>query len=290
MHKDQEIHNQLQSELGIRPELLSELVQRVLFLIAQRLHEQNPDKDYVLVVYTGATAGFVQSFQAVELLMLSGLEVRIVLSDSAELLYGDKIKERLLSWPTARLTSGERWFCELKGAKGVIVPMLSVNALSKVSRLMADSLTTNLILQALFMGKPVVAAIDGCEPGNSDRQNLGLDRGNSALQQALGQLLIRLNDFGCCLVKSCDLGWVSKRLLTGKEDRSGGNSKPANTLLARGDSPEMAVTSALKAKMVDTALVRQALRENRVVKMSQGGVITPLALELAQKHGLQIIQ
>jgi hypothetical protein len=290
MHKDQEIQKKFQSEMGISPEFLSELVQRVLYLIAQRINEQNPDKEYVMVVFTGATAGFVHAFTAVEELMLSGLEVRIVLSDSAERIYGDIIKKRLLSWPTASLSSGERWFCELKGAKGVIVPMLSVSALSKVSRLMADSLTTNLILQALFMGKPVVAAIDGCEPGNSDRQKLGLDSGTPALQQALGQLLIRLNDFGCSLVRCHDLGWMSKRLLTGMEDRSEGKKKPENVLPVRQDSQEIAVSSPLSAKMVDSALVRQALRENRIVKIDQGGVITPLALELAQKYGLQIIK
>lgn len=290
MHKDQEIKELFRHEVGISPELLSELVQRVLYLIAQRLNEQNLDEEYMLVVFTGATAGFVQAFSAIEQLMLSGVEVRIVVSDSAQHIYGDKIKERLLSWPTASLSSGESWFCELKGAKGVIVPMLSVSALSKISLLMADSLTTNLILQALFMGKPVVAAIDGCEPGNIDRQKLGLDSGTPALQQALGERLIRLSDFGASLVKSRDLGWVSKRLLNGVEDVSRVKSMSENVVTIPLERNEAIVSSPLTAKMVDTAIVRKALREKRVINISQGGVITPLALEVAQKHGLQIIK
>jgi len=287
MTNDQELKVRFQSERGLSPELLSELVQRVLYLIAQRMSEGNNENEYVLVVFTGATAGFVQAFSAVEHLMLSGLQVRIVLSDSAREIYGDKIEERLLSWPTASLMTGETWFCDLKAARGVVVPMLSVSALSKISGLMADSLPTNLILQALFMGKPVVAAIDGCQPGNEDRMQLGLDSGTPALQKALGERLIRLNDYGCNLVKTSDLGWVAGCLL--------GNSVETNT-------KKEAITPAgiqiigdehagpLTAKMVDTALVRRAIREKKAIQLGASGVITPLALELAQQQGLQIIQ
>lgn len=286
MTRNQELKERFQSERGLSPKLLSELVQKVLYLIAQRMSEENDKQEYVLVVFTGATAGFVQAFSAIEQLMLSGMQVRIVMSDAAKAIYGDKIDERLLSWPTASLLSGETWFCDLKAAKGVVVPMLSVSALSKISGLMADSLTTNLILQALFMGKPVVAAIDGCQPGNDDRKQLGLDSGTPALQEALGQRLIKLNDFGCSLVKSGDLGWVSSCLMKNPVQPVM-NSENKTTTKTAMDTAEGGGT--LTSKMVDTALVRRAIREKKAIQLGASGVITPLALELAQQQGLQII-
>lgn len=285
MINEQELVESFSNKKAVNPELFSELVQRVLYLIAQRLHEQNEEEFYAIAVFTGATAGFREALASLEQLMMSGTEVRIVLSNSAERIYGERIRERLLPWPTASLSTGERWFCELEGAKGVVVPMLSVNTLSKVSGLMADSVATNLILQALFMGKPVVAAIDGCEPGNSDRKKLALDGGTSALQQALGERLLRLNDFGCSLVKSRDLGWFCGRLL---DEKNQPPVTPENKVIAPVKLPAATSDGTLSVTMVDAALVRQAVREKKNIKIGSGGVITPLALELAQQQGLQI--
>lgn len=269
----------------INPQLLAELVQRVLHLIARRLNEQSDTKHNVLAVFTGTTAGFKEALSSLEQLMLRGTALRIILSDSAERIYGDRIEERLLAWPTASLSRGERWFCELEQAGAVVVPMLSVNTLSKVSALMADSVATNLILQALFMGKPVIAAIDGCEPSNVDRKKLSLDKGTPALQQALAGRLLRLSDFGCNLVKSRDLGQVSGRLL-GKANQPACNQRGISSVPVA--PPQAVVPGILDANLVDTVLVRRAIREKKNITIGSGGVITPLALELAQQQGLQI--
>jgi len=290
MYKEQEIKDNFRSEKGMSPELLSELVQRVLYLIAQRLNEQKQQDEYVVAVFTGATAGFKEALSGLEQLMMSGIQVRIVLSDSAQCIYGNRIQERLLPWPTASLMDGESWFCDLKAAKGVVVPMLSVSALSKVCGLIADTLTTNLILQALFMGKPVVAAINGCEPGNSDRKTLGLDSGTQALQRALGEQLIRLSDYGCNLVRSSDLGRVCGRLVNEKSEKDDLSINPENKIISLQEIPEATNGGPLIATLVDAGLVRRALREKIVISIGARGVITPLALELAQVQGLQIIK
>ncbi len=285
MYMEKGLAEVFENRHAISTEQLSILVRRVLHLIAQRLYEQNGKDSYVIAVFTGATAGFSQVLSGLEQLMLTGTEIRIVLSHSAERVYGDRIEERLLPWPIASISTGERWFCELEGSKGVVVPALSVNSLSKISCLMADSVATNLILQALFMGKPVVAAIDGCEPGNKDRKTLALDNGTPALQQALGEHLLRLNDFGCTLVKCHDLGSFCSNVFAEKNEQ-----KITTDLYQAGQTKSSPAKTGgtLTATMVDSALVRRAIREQKTIKIGQSGIITPLALELARQQGLQI--
>ena len=70
------------------------------------------------------------------------------------------------------------WLKALKKARAVAVPMLSLNTLSKLSMLLADNTATNIVLHALLMGKPVVAARNGADPRDKGREGLGFHRGN----------------------------------------------------------------------------------------------------------------
>ncbi len=273
---------------------ISEVVRQVLYTIADR---KARDETYVLAVFTGATAGFKQALSSLEFLMLSGISLRVVLSESANHLYGDVVEKKLLAWPCADLLETRNWFDQVKQSKGVVVPMLSVNTLSKTCALMADSLAGNILVHALFSGKPMVAAIDGCVPDSEDRKTMGLDRGTHALQQALANRLVQLSDFGCCLARSQDLGGVTRRILGQKHfdgpDWGVKRSAPPLGVTDIGMDPHQKRILVSQARqiepvsLVNAAMVRSAQRNGGRIQTATNTVITPLARDLALKFGME---
>jgi hypothetical protein len=97
--------------------------------------------------------------------------------------------------------------------------------------------------------------------------------------------LIRLSDFGCSLVRSAELGGVCCKTFGEAQEKN----PPTTPVVSFPEPVAPQQDTPLIANMVDTALVRRAIRENRTIKTGARPVITPLALELARKHGLQII-
>ncbi len=274
---------------------ISEVVRQVLYTIADR---KACDKTYVLAVFTGATAGFKQALSSLEFLMLSGISLRVVLSESANHLYGDVVEKQLLAWPCANLLETRNWFDQVKQSKGIVVPMLSVNTLSKTCALTADSLAGNILVHALFSGKPMVAAIDGCAPDSEDRKTMGLDRGTPALQQVLANRLVQLSDFGCCLARSQDMGGVTRRIL-GQKHVDGpdwvvkSSAPPLGMTSDIGMDPNQKRSLVSQARqiepvsLVNAAMVRSAQRNGGRIQTAANTVITPLARDLALRFGIE---
>ena len=53
---------------------------------------------------------------------------------------------------------------ELKLTDLVIIPFLTRNTVAKIVNAMTDSMTTNLIFDAVLMNKPIIAVSDGADP------------------------------------------------------------------------------------------------------------------------------
>ena len=274
---------------------IGELVQRVLYAIAQR---QQNEKEYAIAVFTGGTIGLKEALIGIETLLVHGLSMRIVLSESARHLYGSVVDERLLPWPGVTLMEPEKWLIQIKKSTGIIVPMLSVNTLSKASALMADSLTGNIILQGLFMGKPLVAAIDGAVPGGAGRKALGLDSGSSGLHRAVAERFIQFSDLGGSLTWSSNLGVVGQGILMGETEIK--KTEQNSPLFTSGDQHKQTLSHKAfddvishiqkpsRVSVVDAATVRKANREGVAVQAMAGALFTPLAKELAQKYGTRV--
>lgn len=268
-----------------------DLVQKVLHAVALAMAAQKPDQ-YLLTVFTGGTAGFSQALSGLESLMLNGMKLRVVMSESAGFMYGDVVENKILSWPNACTMETGNWFAQVQKCTGVVVPMLSVASLSRVVTLAPDTLATNIILQALFMGKPVVAAIDGAAPGSADRAVLGLDQGTSALNAALARRLIDLSDFGARLTLSPDLGPVTLNAVEEKNVPVTGNISPAASSVVAVSGGNKAVSVPRRAnallRVVDASHVRVAKSTGGIITAAPGAIITPLAFELAKEWGIKI--
>ena len=99
----------------------------------------------------------------------------------------------------------------------MVVPLLSLNTLSKLALLTPDNTATNIILHALLMGKPVVLAKNGTDPKDKGREELGFHKGNAALTRAITERLQTINGYGCILTDTRDLEDTVKSLLIRKD-------------------------------------------------------------------------
>ena len=268
-----------------------ELVQKVLYAVAAAMTAQRADQ-YLLTVFTGGTAGLKQALAGLETLMLNGMTLRVLMSESSDHLYGDVVKNKIMCWPNACIMETGDWFSQVQKCTGVVVPMLSVASLSRVVSLSPDTLATNVILQALFMGKPVVAAIDGAFPGSADRAVLGLDKGTQALNAALARRLVQLSDFGARLTFSPDLGPVTLDAVENKGVSMGEDDLPVPAQkvpeLAPGAAAPSPQSTTAVLRVVDAGHVRMAKNTGGVITAAPGAIVTPLAFELAKEWGVQI--
>jgi hypothetical protein len=265
--------------------MIDEQIQRIVAEVISRLAPRlgaDGRRGYLIVVITGATAAFGEAVQQVRSLVLDGYRLRLAFSQAAEQLFGQLVRDELAGFPHVGLLEPARWLAALAGARAVVSPLMSVNTLSKVSLLLADDLVTNLILHALFMGKAVVVARDGADPTGSGRSALSFDKGRGALNEALFNRLQIVADYGCRLTEVQRLRETVNSILTNEADSGAKASDPAFQ-----PTPPRCNYS---GRVVTAADIRHARRFGGRVRISSGSVITPLARDLAVKHGVALVE
>jgi len=262
-----------------------ELLQRIVSLVMERLVARFADgsRGTLVVVFTGATVAWSEAVLQLRSLILDGFRLQLCFSQSAAQIYGASMEDQLKGLPHITSVPQDKWFGALKDARGVVVPLLSVNTLSKLSLLIADNPATNLILHALFLGKPVAAAGDGVDPGpDSGRRRLGFRYGTPALEQAVRQRLKTLESFGCRVTRTSDLRSAVNALLPVDKRKE---SEPSN---AGGGSVRSRIRH--RKKTVTAVDVVHARSLGADLILPPGSLVTPLARDLASQHGVTIIR
>jgi len=233
------------------------------------------DRGDVIVVFTGATAGFTQAIQQVRSIVLRGFRVQLVFSRGAETLYAPVIWEQLEGFPHVAPLDEHNWPHVLKEARAVVVPLLSVNTLSKLSLLIADNLASNLVLHALFMGKPLIMAQNGVDPTDKGRVQLHFDQHGPALAAAIWERLQVIRSYGCQVI---DVSQMSVALEAALQTRpASGRSSGATNGTARKAS------SVHNGKIITAADVLYAQQLGVPIRLQHSTRVTPLARDLARK-------
>jgi hypothetical protein len=256
-------------------------IQRIVAEVLKRLLPQmgaNGERGNLIVVFTGATAGCTEAIQEVRSLVMKGFHVQLAFSRGAELLYGPWIWEQMEGFPQVDPIEESKWLRTLKDSRGVIVPLLSVNTLSKLSLLVADNLASNLILHALFMGKPVILAQNGVDPSDKGRVELHFDKCGPGLAAAIEERIEGVRSYGCQVL---DVAQVSAALESALEQKPAAVQKNGR---ANG------AASRPKGNIITAADVLQAQQTGRQIVLRSSTVVTPLARELASKHGISLAQ
>jgi len=257
-------------------EQIQRLVAEVIKRVAVRL-EADGDRGLIIAVLTGATVEFDEAVQQLRQLILQGYQIQVALSQAAEGLYGQVLRDRLEGFPYSDRIDSVKWFSALHDARAVVVPLLSVNTLSKLALLIADNVPANIVLHALFMGKPVIAARNGVDPHSEGRKKLGFDQGTAALNAAVKDRLATLSDYGCRFTDVEKLGEAVKSILELKHQR---HLKHSIT-----SGPPRPLSN-IRQKVITAAQVTHAHRAGSGLEISSGCLVTPLARDLASRLGV----
>ena len=254
---------------------IKEIVSEVISRLAARLGAAG-GRGMLIMVFTGATVGLAEAGYQAGSLILSGFQLKLAFSEAGERLVGTWLRNHLSCFPQVSDVSSSKWLSELREARMVVVPLLSVNTLSKLSLLMADNLALNLILQGLFMGKPVLVARDGADPAGPGRRKLGFHQGRSELSRAIFERLKTIEGFGCTLTDIQRLKYAVSNFLSGRGDQT-----PEEFQKGFSESRPAIEHSGTVLTAADIA---RASRSGADLKISTSCLVTPLAREWALQH------
>jgi len=252
--------------------LVHEVVRRVVLGLGA-----DGSRGSIAVVLTGATSGFTAVPPLLRRLVLDGFRLELAFSPAARLLYGETLQEALAGFPHVSALEEDHWLTALKKAKAVVVPLLSVNTLSKLASLIADTLPGNLLLHGLFMDKPVLAAIDGVHPDDKDRKRLGLKSENTALRAAVLDRLATVARYGCIL---SDLRSLYEKI---HQVLDAWPSIPAEHPV-----PNFGKQTWARRPVITATDIRLIADSKGVLTIPADALLTPLARELAEREGLEI--
>lgn len=262
-----------------------EQIRQVVAEVLKRLLPQigaDGERGTVIAVFCGATVDYDGAVQQIRSLVMQGYRVQILFSHGAEVLYGKYLWDQFAGFPYITPFDEVKWLNSVKECRGVVVPMLSLNTLSKLSLLIADNLANNIILHALFAGKPVVLAREGVDPSDPGRKIPHFDHCGPVMAAAIEERLRLASGYGCRVV---EVSQLSEALASALEKKKTGKA-------ANGHANGAVRTAGVKAKsnIVTAADVMQAGHDGSQLKISAKTVVTPLARELANKYGVCLLQ
>jgi hypothetical protein len=226
-----------------------------------------------VAIFTGGTIGCEQSLAELQKLQDLNFRLTVVLSPTAESIVGsDKIKGNLGRDIDIITTQSPYPGKVLREAAIVLVPVLTQNTAAKLAHSLADTLATTLIMQALMMGKPVVAALNAADPADSWRAKADMGKSPPGLAQALRGNLRKMESYGIQLVQVEQLAAHSQKILDSNVN------KPVS-----GEQT--------KKKVIDAETIKAAVSNgDKSITASRTMIVTPLARDVAREYGIEIVR
>lgn len=235
--------------------------------------EPAPPACKVIAVFTGGTIGLEQGIRELRCIQAGNAEITVVLSRAAEEIIGSKqIQDELGSAVTIVNSYCPYPGKKLREADIVLVPVLTQNTAARLAATLSDTLPTTLIMQALMMGKPVIAAANAADPQDGWRLDK-MGKTGPALTQALQANLRKLENFGVRLVQVQELAGTLKTIL-GRETQS---------------SPQPSDQPAKKGVLDASAIKAAASSGERKLLVAKGTIVTPLARDTAREYGIELV-
>jgi hypothetical protein len=162
----------------------------------------------------------------------------------------------------------------LQKADILVLPTFCLRTAAKVANLICDDQESNLVFTALLLGKKVLAANDGfmlCDI-----------LVNEALRQEIAKILKKLEGFGVIFCQTDQLHATFQNMISAK-------TRTQSPMPSKASASEKETPPAIKlitAKVVHTAVDNK----QNAIRLASGGMITPLARDLAKEYSIQIIK
>lgn len=254
--------------------LIVEIVKQIMADLRAKVRAQR-----VLLLFSGASTGFVVGMEAIKLMARQGHRATVVFSPAAvQIITEQKARQAGAS----DIILPNQWIDTpglVHEVDLVLVPTLSMNTAARLAMGLMDTLISTLIMGSLLAGKPVLAVRDGADPYGRGGQVFGAKPGQAtALKDKLVQNLETLTAFGLELINEPDF-------LTAVEARLLGFGPPA---------PRSSLTPVALAPPVShgPTIVTQAdllaLPPGSTLRLPPGARFTALAREAAARLNLEV--
>ncbi|QJW46232.1 flavoprotein [bacterium BFN5] len=243
-------------------------------------HAQSPAagrSGKVLAIFTGGTIGLDQAMTELRSIQAIAAEITVVLSKAAEQIVGTAKIQENLGGHVQIVTSQSAYPGKiLREADVVLVPVLTQNTAAKVAYTLADTMPSTMIMQALMLGKPVIAAENAADPHDDWRVKGNMGLSSPGLTQALKSNLQKVAEYGVKVVKVNCLAEQTRQVI-GIE--SAAQVEPAVVPAA----------PAKKAVLAASTIKEAARRGDKTLTVAAGTVVTPLALDVAREYQIEVV-
>ncbi len=249
------------------------------------------------VLFTGALIGYGDAVASLKELKEDGWQLTAVLSKAAaEVLTEERIKADID--PDCIYVEGT----PVDGRKivdenmMVIIPTLTINTAAKIANCINDNLVTNMVYRAMSLGKPVVAAIDGCCPDNEVRNKLGF-KVTEAYKQRLRRNLEDIQSYGIILTVDKNLSQKVDRAHCAGFDfpipSSDAKMEKGNTGSSDTGKIVERQNSLSSLKLDKRVIGRVDIAKNarfKTIIVREDAVVTGLAVDEAMNRGITILK
>lgn len=270
--------------------LLDILIQKIVDEVVRRIKNQ-PKK--AVVFFTGASIGFRESMDSLLKLQKDGWQLKVVLSDDGMKVLDPAAMQKELNLDVIYHSGNIKSQKELYGSADMfVIATMSVNTAAKLAVGITDTVLLSLVNHGFMAGTPVVAAINACDPDDSQRASLGMGKSSPKYREMLNNNIKTLRDFGMKLVSGNDLYATCV----------GGTPTEANNLIVEktakpvGKEPVVNQISSVNNSecVIDKNVISRVdilkARGAKLVKIPSGSILTGYAAEAAKEFGLQIIR
>lgn len=247
-----------------------------------------------LVLFSGALIGIQEAYDSLNQLKAEGWSLTVAMSQSAREVISEKtIQEKI--GPDAIYAEGNPvdYRKLVEECNYVIIPALTINTTAKVAHGISDNLLTRIISRSMIVGKPIVAAIDGCCPDNAVRAKMGF-KVTEAYKAKLRSNLEALRSYGIVLTSSKNIAGKTNKVLSGSLRFS--NSPKTEVSDAREEMPakaKAAPQSGDSLKLDKNVISRNDILFNRQYKtiiVGRKANVTALAMDEAYRYGVTIVR
>jgi len=253
-----------------------QLEQKIKALVEETLKRMM--KGRLLVIVTGGIMGAETALKELEeTVRQNQINVDLMLSAAASRIHDTiKIKERLNAGKV--YIEGRERIQNLKDYTGVIVAVLSRNTAAKVANLILDSYAAELIIDALMLGIPVIAAKDAADVEGAGWSKMGFNWPNADLRAAFARNLSTMRDYGVKLCTADTLGHVVQNIFfdQGVPEESRDNKMPQVVKIEKNP--------------VTRNDIQPYINETVELCIPKSALITPLAQDLIRDCGIKIIR
>jgi hypothetical protein len=260
----------------LEPAEIEIMIKKIAFDIVKRYLEKR-----LLVIFTGGTVGFAEAMKQIKRALLNyELKCDVLFSKAAAQIHDVvSISKELDAEKVIVEGSDTIKSCKvfLNGYSGIVVGTLTRNSASKLAKLFLDNYATQIIIDSLILGIPVIAAMDAADLRMQNLEDFGLICANEALKKAFEENINVISGYGVKTYEAKDLYHGITSVFICKDN---GYNLP---------ELEFDVIK-IQRNVVTREDIAHHMKKKCKISISKNALITPLALDIITENNIRIFR